>query len=439
MVEQSPNPRKKAIEILTSVLEKKISLSNLITDNLLSQFNSTDRRFFLELIYGVMRNLYFIDWLTEGFFRNKETLSPLTINNIRCAVYQIIFMRVPSYAATNEAVNIEKSFNGKASVVNGILRNFLRKYSGFLSESEDIFSIIDSVSTELEYSKFLSIKYSHPEWLVKRWLKRFDKETASLLKANNEKAPFVIAVKPEQRHQIADYLNERGFETSFTNLSPAGLIIKGQGQKIRQCLLKSPFFWIIQDEASQLVSFSAEPFEGANVLDACSSPGGKALLTAAIMKKGEITCIERDRQRFKLLQENIKRLKNFLTEVNIKTVVADVLNISFRESFDRIILDAPCSSLGVIRRNPDVRYRVTEDEILRLSNLQMQMLEKVSQFLVKDGILIYSVCSTEPEEGEAIIKSFLEKHPDFFIIDIKRTYPHKDGMDGFFIAKLTKK
>lgn len=419
------SPRKTAVEILSTVLYKKKSLKSLLTDRVLAFFHRHDRAFLIEVLYGTLRNLYLIDFLLENFFKNKKGLSPFTINNLRTAVYQLLFMKIPEYAVTFEAVNIEKIFNGKPAVVNAILRSFIKKYSG--KGLEEI------LSTNLP----LSIKYSHPEWLIKRWLKRFSpEEVESLLKVNNEKPPFTIAVKPEERGLVADYLKEKGFDVEFSESVSSGLKIYGQGYEIREVLNQSSFFWIVQDEASQLVCFLLEPFEDERVLDACASPGGKTLLTAALMKKGEIICIENNKERFKLLQENIERLKRFIPDVKIKPELADVLQINFKYSFDRIILDAPCSSTGVIRRNPDVRYRVSEEEIKRLSKIQKIMLEKVSRFLAKNSFLVYSVCSTEPEEGEEVIESFLQNHDEFSSIDKLRTYPHVEGTDGFFIARL---
>ncbi|MEN2985212.1 MAG: 16S rRNA (cytosine(967)-C(5))-methyltransferase RsmB [Thermodesulfovibrionaceae bacterium] len=436
MVSKSQNPRKVAVDILNNVLYKKKSLKYLFTEKLLSNFKDIDKAFLTEIIYGVLRNLYYIDWLLEVFFKDKEKLSPFTINNLRIAIYQLIFMRVPDYAAVNEAVNIEKIFGGKPTVVNGILRNFLRKYSkGSAPECQN-----------------LSIKYSHPQWLIDRWIKRFGvEETKNILKANNEKPPFTIAVKPQERGAVIDYLTKKGFLAKATSYSPAAVTIEGQIQNILKTLHESPFFWIVQDEASQLVCFLLEPKEGISVLDLCASPGGKTILTAVLMERGKILSIEKDKGRFKTLKDNILRVKKFLPKVEIEAHLIDLFKLNIKESFDGIILDAPCSSTGVIRRNPDVRYRITEEEIFRLSNIQMKMLEKASKFLKRDGILIYSVCSTEPEEGEFLVDKFLQKHKEFITINsvypffesfylkkgILRSFPHKHGTDGFFMVRLS--
>ncbi len=427
MVNKKQNPRQTAVRILTCVLDKKRSLKDVLTDKILSEFAKNDRGFLIEVVYGVLRNLYYLDWLLEEFYKNKSGLASCTINNLRCSIYQLVFMDTPAYAVTNEAVNTEKSFHGKPSVVNAILRNFLRKYG-----NEKLNELLQKKKPDS-----LSILYSYPDWLIKRWAEKFSEdELIAFLKANNEKPPFCIAVKPEQRDTVANYFETRGFKTSFAEHVSSGLIVEGQGYEIRQALVEASFFWIVQDLASQLVCFFLEPFEGANVLDACASPGGKTLLTAALMGGGKITAVERDRKRYKILLQNIERNRKFLKNIVFELVEEDILRFETDVKFDRIILDAPCSSLGVIRRNPDVRYRISEAEIERISKIQEAMLDRICKFLKQDGIMVYSVCSTESEEGEMVIDKFLQKHPEFCSIKILRTFPHRDKMDGFFMAKL---
>jgi len=444
MVYEQQNPRKEAVEILTLFFETRKPLKFLITENLLNKFNENDRAFLKEIVYGVLRNLYFIDWILDKFYRNKKGLSTKTINNLRCGIYQLIYMEIPSYAVTNESVAVEKLLKGNPSLVNAVLRNFLREYSNKkypLTLSEKI--------NDME--KYLSIKYSFPVWLIKRYLERFNvEELESFLKANNDKPPFTIAVKPKERDEIAEYLNKKGFSVYLTKYAPSGLKIEGKGYEIRKALQELPFFWIVQDEASQLACFFLEACENDQVLDVCSSPGGKALLSAALMEKGRILCLEKNKERLNILNQNIKRVKKYLPNIEIESLLMDILEFRNKKSFNKIILDAPCSSLGVIRRNPDVRYRCSESEIARLSKMQFLMLDHVSKYLIKGGILLYCVCSTEPEEGEKVIEKFLHNNKEFCTINSEisffkdlyidkgmiRTYPHIHDMDGFFMARI---
>lgn len=446
MVFEKQNPRKKAVEILSTILDQSRPLKSVLDDRVLSNFEPSDRAFLKELVYGVLRNLIYIDYFLEPFYRNKKILSSKTINNLRSSIYQLIFLNLPDYAVTNEAVNVEKAINGSPSVVNGILRNFLRNYQDKIICDDVVFQRLSN-----DKLKFLSINYSYPEWLIKRWLSRFGlDELQMLLKVNNEKPPFTIAVKTEERQAVADYLSNRGFITSFTRYSPSGIIVEGKGSEIRLALKESPFFWIVQDEASQLVCHFLEPLEGEIILDACAAPGGKAILTAILIKKGKIYCLERDRERFGVLQQNIERVKNFIAGVEIKPILINLFELNNREKFDRIILDAPCSSIGVIRRNPDIKYRCSDREIERLSEYQLKMLSHISKFLKEKGSMIYSVCSTEPEEGERVIENFLHNHQEFCTMSstapflrklqlkegVVRTFPHVHNMDGFFMARI---
>ncbi|MDI6713570.1 MAG: 16S rRNA (cytosine(967)-C(5))-methyltransferase RsmB [Thermodesulfovibrio sp.] len=444
MVYEQQNPRKEAVEILTYLFEKRKPLKILLTENLLNKFNENDRAFLKEIVHGVLRNLYFIDWILAKFYRNKKRLLPKTINNLRCAIYQLIFMKLPSYAVTNESVKVEKSLRGFPSLVNAILRNFLREYP-----SGEYPLPLSEKFTDIE--KYLSIKYSYPPWLVKRYLKRFTQEEIEpFLKANNDKPPFTIAVKPKERNEIAEYLNKKGFLVYPTKYAPSGLKIEGKGYEIRKALQKLPFFWLIQDEASQLACFFLEVYENDTILDVCSSPGGKALLSAALMERGRILCLEKNKERLKILNQNIKRVKKFLPNIKIESLLMDIFEFRDKNNFNKIILDAPCSSLGVIRRNPDVRYRCSESEIARLSEMQFLMLDHVSKYLTKGGTLLYCVCSTEPEEGERVVEKFLHNHEEFYTINSEisffkdlyidkgmiRTYPHIHDMDGFFMARI---
>jgi 16S rRNA (cytosine967-C5)-methyltransferase len=397
-----------------------------------------DRAFLMEIVYGVMRNLYSLDAIIGTFIRNRKTLNDRTINNLRIALYQILFMRVPGYAVVNESVEIEKA-GGKPSLINAVLRNLLRKK--------------DNISLPLAYKdvvKDISINTSHQEWMVRRWRTRFgDHEARLLADANNRMPPLVLRTNTLRisRDELLRRFAEKQITAEAARSSPDGIVIGGETSY--QDLSSFYGLFAVQDEASQLISYLLAPKKGERVLDACAAPGGKTTHLAQIMgDEGEIIAVEKDPQRILKLQESI----SVLGIASARPIRDDINQLKAIGTFDRILLDAPCSSTGVIRRNPDVKYRHTLKDIIEFGNRQAELLRAVSLLLRKEGRLVYSVCSIEPEEGEQVIRDFLKTADEFRIIEADqefmkpfvkngffRTFPHKNDMDGFFGAILCKK
>ncbi|NTU42640.1 MAG: RsmB/NOP family class I SAM-dependent RNA methyltransferase, partial [Nitrospirales bacterium] len=277
-------------------------------------------------------------------------------------------------------------------------------------------------------------------------------EARSLAEKNNEIPPLTIRIQEGmKRDEALTLLREKGIAARPTPVSPSGIVLEDiqSFQEIGQSL---PYPHIAQDEAAQLVSFLLSPEPGERVLDACAAPGGKTAHIAGLMEdRGEIIAMEPEEKRIRLLEENMQRLD--LRSVQI--VRGDALMPRLQGGFDRILLDAPCSSLGVIRRNPDLRYRHSPKDLLKFKKRQVEMLRAMAPLLKQGGLMVYAVCSTEPEEGEQVIRTFLQDNPDFIIIEAEqaflgpfavrsdgltwyRTYPHRDDMDGFFAARLKK-
>ncbi len=397
-----------------------------------------DRAFLMEIVYGVMRNLYSLDAIIGTFIRNTKTLSDETVNNLRIALYQILFMRVPGYAVVNESVEMEKS-GGKPSLINAVLRNLLRGK--------------EKIALPLVYEdvvKDISINTSHQEWMVKRWIARFGKDEARLLAvANNSMPPLVLRTNTLRisRDELLRGLAEKKMSAEPARFSPDGIVI---GKETSYQDLSSFYgLFAVQDEASQLISYLLAPKKGERVLDACAAPGGKTTHIAQMMEDaGELIAVEKDSQRILKLEESISALG----VASAKTIRADIRELKDIGTFDRILLDAPCSSTGVIRRNPDVKYRHTLQDIAQFGKKQTELLKAVSPLLRKEGRLVYSVCSIEPEEGEQVIRDFLKTTHEFRMIDADqefmkpfvkngffRTFPHKDNMDGFFGVILCRK
>ncbi|MDA8169489.1 MAG: 16S rRNA (cytosine(967)-C(5))-methyltransferase RsmB [Nitrospiraceae bacterium] len=423
---------KEILEALSKGLEKK------------------DRAFLMELAYGALRQRDLLDWVLSGFFTEK-TPGPPTLDNLRLALYQILFMRVPGHAAVFEAVRLEKErTGGKPGLVNAVLRNVLRQ-SGPIQGRLDVLrkKSEDPAQAVPERLRAISTLTSHPLWLLKRWARRFGADGAlALAEANNKIPPLTLRINllKKTREEALDMLSGEGIHASPALYSPAA--IKAGHASFRE-LERIQSVSQPQDEAAQLVSILLDPKPGQRVLDACAAPGGKTTHMAELMgDSGEIVAVDIDGQRLLKLKENMARLGLG----SIRPVAADILNMDTDMGlFDKILLDAPCSSLGVIRRNPDIKYRAREKDLPEFGKRQSAMLQKVSGMLKPGGEIVYSTCSTEPEEGEDVINGFLsengcfemEKQMDpalgplyenglFFV----RTYPHRHDMDGFFMAKL---
>lgn len=400
--------------------------------------------FVREVLYGVLRNLIYLDWRLSFYLKKPGKLPSYTINNLRSAAYQIFFMRVPEWAAVDEAVKSEKLLGRHPGLINAVLRNLLRETTPPVLPGSD--------------TENLSISYSHPRWLIKRYLKRFGREeTKSLLIANNKIPPITLRINTlrTDRSMFSALLASHGIPHEFTKYSPQGITLSSYEDLDKITQFSGLFY--IQDEAAQIVTMLLEPEPGERLLDACASPGGKSSLLAELTKdEADITAVELDEDRLETLRSNLSALGI----KSVKPMLGDILQMDIKDLFDRILLDAPCSSLGVIRRNPDVRYRLTPAELNRRAERELQMLLGVSRHLKPGGRILYTVCSFEDEEGRMIIERFLNKTSDFYIIDIAEvekavalgiidefrtpdgfftSLPHRHDMDGFFGALLGRK
>lgn len=414
-------------------------------EDISSSLDRRDRSFHMEIVYGVLRYRDTIDWILDHFLDNPSKLGDFTLANLRIAVYQIFFMRVPDWAVVNESVELEKDKalrnapNRKAPLVNAVLRNILRQKEKFVSPIK----LDDPVEA-------IAINTSHPKWLIKRWIKRFGHDDARMLaKANNEIQPFSIRTNTlrTSRDELLESLAANGIAGEPTRFSPDGIRLKERHTYADLNCIHGLF--AVQDEASQLISYLLDPKPGERVLDACAAPGGKTSHIAQIMQdNGEIIAVEKDSKRIVNLEENLKTLGIG----SVKIINTDMNCIKEKDigQFNKILVDAPCSSIGVIRKNPDIKYKYTAADLSNNRAKQLKLLKTASRFLAENGMLVYSVCSTEPEEGEQVIREFLKTSTDFRIIEdveseflhpfiekgVFRTYPHKHNMDGFFGVAL---
>jgi 16S rRNA (cytosine967-C5)-methyltransferase len=406
-----------------------------------SSLDKRDRAFLMEIVYGVVRFRDTLDWLLKRFLKKPSRLSTRTFNNLRMGAYQIIFMRVPGWAAINESVEMEKG-RGRPSLVNAVLRGLSRYTERIKAELMEI--------KEKDDARHIALFTSHPEWLIRRWIIRFGTKGArELAEANNRIPPMTLRVNTLRvgRDEMVERLRTMGIQGEPTRFSPDGITL-GEFRHFRE-LSGVVGLVSVQDEASQLITYLLDPHAGERILDACAAPGGKTTHIAQRMDdRGEIVAVDVDEARTGLLRENLSALG--LTTV--KVIKADITELRPAGCFDRVLLDAPCSSIGVIRRNPDIKYKHREGNLKQFKEKQLRLLSLVSGLVKIGGILVYSVCSPEPEEGEEVLAEFLKDLPDFYIIETTvpflrrfmdggffRTYAHRDNMDGFFGVRLCRR
>ncbi|MGM8364186.1 16S rRNA (cytosine(967)-C(5))-methyltransferase RsmB [Virgibacillus sp. W0181] len=439
--------RKSILDLLLR-MEEGGGYSHLLISNEIKnkQIATKDEGLFTEIVYGTMERKLTLDFYLEPFVQKNKKLEPWVRMLLRMSVYQIVYLdKVPDYAVINESVEIAKQrgHKGVASLVNGVLRSLQRK------GVSDPATITDKV-------KRLSIETSHPEWLVNRWIQYYGFDTTkNMCEANLQHKPTAVRVQQLRisRDQAMETLRNEGYQIKPSILSNHGIIIE------RGNILKSQLFMdgllTIQDQASMLVAEMLDVKPGMNVLDACSAPGGKATHAAEIMEnEGTIQAYDLHKNKLKLIKERAAKLE--LTIINVKQGDARQLqSIHDKESFDRIIVDAPCSGLGVIQGKPDVKYNKSEQDIARLAIIQLEILEAVAPLLKKDGRLIYSTCTVDREENEQIVKRFLKRYITFEVDNaffnhlpdtLKNTegqseyglqlFPQTFQSDGFFLTRL---
>ncbi len=440
-----------SLEILLEVEESDRPLDLLLTEAFKRYRHLTplDRSFLTELTYGVLRWRQKCDWLIKRFSNVPfHHLDSRILNILRLGFYQILFLsKIPVSAAVNESVNLAKRIRGAkgAGFVNAILRSFLR--------NRDKISFSDLEKTPDIY---ISINYSHPIWLIERWLNEMgEEETKRLCEFNNTIPPLTLRVNTLkiEREMLIEKLRSKGLAPFPTQFSDEGIYLLEPPPVSELPFLKEGFY-IIQDEASQIVTAIMAPKPGEKILDACASPGGKTTHIAQMMEnRGEIYAIDINQTKINI----IKKMCKLLGVDIVKSLKADAtMPLPFPKEirFDRILADVPCSGFGTLRRNPDLKWKRGEEDIKRLGGLQFSILNNLSNYVKEGGVLVYSTCTIFREENEEVIEKFLSIHREFKLEDIRnivperlkifikdgyfKTFPPKDQMDGFFVARLLK-
>jgi len=449
--------REIAVKILTRIHAHQGYLNIILNQTLEKErVNIRDAALINELTYGVVRNRHKLDWIINQFARRESLPIPIWIKNIlRTGVYQLLFLnKIPDYAACNESVQLAKKYGNPdlARFVNSILRNILRKKNGIYWPDK-----------EKEPILYLSMVYSHPEWVVERWLKRFGwGKTLQICEWNNTIPPLVIRtnslkISPPELKKIMEEQNIMVREGIFI---PEAFYIRNL-PNITSFFAYSKGYFQIQDEASMLVSHLLSPLPGEMAIDVCSAPGGKTTHLAQLMNnQGVIFALDLNPGRLSVVKENCRRLGIKI----VKTKLGDATKLSpeFLGKADKVLVDVPCLGLGVLRRKPDLKWQeFTIDRLRQLSQVQFQILSIACQYVKVGGSLVYSTCSTEPEENEEVINRLLNENQNFDLEDISAFLQEKGlsrinlsrqegclqifpglfklDLDGFFMAKLVRK
>ncbi|EEL49743.1 Ribosomal RNA small subunit methyltransferase B [Bacillus cereus Rock3-44] len=428
-------------------VEKSGAYSNLLLNNLIekSEIDRKDIGLLTEIVYGTIQRRDTLDYYLQPFLKKKVEAWVKVL--LRLSLYQMIYLdRVPERAVIHEAVEIAKrrGHKGIAGMVNGVLRSIQREGVPSVEEIQDPV-------------KRLAVAMSHPEWLVQEWVSAYGLETAQKMCEVNMLPPVSAArvnVDKATVEEAISLLENEGIQAKYGDLSEDAIQIEKGNVAHTEAFQKG--FLSIQDESSMLVARALAPAEGDKVLDSCAAPGGKTTHIAERLKgTGQVMSLDLHPHKVRLIQQQAKRLG--LENVETKALDARKVEEHFaNESFDKILVDAPCSGFGVIRRKPDIKLGKEKGDSERLSTIQLSILEKVAPLLKTGGRLVYSTCTIEKIENEQVIEQFLQEHPEFewdttmkgrmpeklhpYINEGQvQILPHYFATDGFYIACLRKK
>jgi 16S rRNA (cytosine967-C5)-methyltransferase len=434
------NRRKNNGEFTENLLERELANAKLPVN---------DRGLCHEIVYGIVRQQSALDFLISKKTNGREQKVALQ-NLLRLGLYQIFWLdKIPPHAAVHETVELAKQngFGPQAGFVNAILRNYLRE-----------FDATKKILADLKISN-PALGFSHPQWLVEKWQKRFgDEKTFQLLEWNNF-PPKTFARANTLKFGGASVLTSRLAGTLAPPKDVGDLLARWRDENVEYDFVRRDWleenlvfelkshpplaslesfqqgWFYLQDPSTLLAPKFLEAKSGETILDLCAAPGGKTTFIAQqINNEGKILACDISEDRLRLIQENCARLGVTCFE----TVLPSTINSQPSTLFDRILVDAPCSNTGVMRRRVDLRWRISPQEILRLQKTQLDLLKLAATKLKSGGILIYSTCSLEPEENSEVVENFLREHKNFKLESERELLPFVEDVDGAFVARLKK-
>ncbi|MFZ1320489.1 MAG: 16S rRNA (cytosine(967)-C(5))-methyltransferase RsmB [Ignavibacteria bacterium] len=441
-----------SVKILCRCERTDSYLEKLIDAELRNEtLNDFDKALLNEISHGVIRWMRRLDWFLNGFYRgNYEKCLPEVRNALRVALYQILFLnKIPYSAAVNEAVEFVKRIHGDkhAGVVNGLLRTIIRTLENLIWPTREI----DEVN-------YLGIIQSHPNWMVRRWINRFGFDDAVKLCEENNRRPVMALRVNTLKISVSDfenYLQEKNLFYKKGNYLDNFFSTKTMSKLFTDEYFKQGYF-SIQDESAGLVSKLLDPKKDELILDLCSAPGGKTSHISELMgNEGKIIAVEKYLSRLEIMKSNLNRLgvKNVETfHDNVCEPETTVLKEYLIGKADKILVDAPCSGLGVLSKKPDIKWKREPEDITNLQKIQLEILENSVKYLKDGGVILYSTCTTETEENIDVVNLFLKNNPEFKIENASsfvdksivnndgcvELFPHINKTDGAFSVRLKK-
>lgn len=404
------------------------------------QLSPQDAALCSRMVYGVTQNRLLLDFYLAAYCSQKpDHLQPPLLDILRLGAYQILFLdKVPDRAAVSEAVELAKrSGRGQAA---GLVNAMLRK----LSQNKNALPPIP----DRDEAKFLSIRYSHPKWLVKRLLELLGREEAeAFLAANNTAAPLTVQVNPLKTtpEALTAELEALGVRVTPHAWVPGCLELSGTGDLTALEPFQAGHF-LVQDGAAALAARAAAVTPGQRVLDVCAAPGGKSFGAAFAMEdRGKILACDLHENKLKRIQDGARRLG--LTSICTAAADGREFRPEWEAAFDTVLVDAPCSGLGIIRKKPDTRYKKADD-LFTLPVVQQAILDNACRYVKPGGVLVYSTCTILPEENQQVTDAFLAQHRDFSREDLPlpdqagqadgqvTLWPHRHDTDGFYICRM---
>ncbi len=426
------NARSTALAVLNEIFDKG-AYSNIVLNQVLTQsaLSPQDKGLVTELVYGTVARKITLEWYLAHYIEDRDKLDTWVYHLLMLSLYQIVYLdKIPNHAVVNEAVNLAKKGKGTDKFVNAVLRKIL---STDLPDIQEI----------RRKNKRLSIQYSIPVWLVKTLTEEYGEERAQALMASlfvRNKASIRV-VDVEHFQELAEEL-----EAEPSQLSPVGLVKRSGHFAGTQAFQKG--LVTIQDETSQLVAPTLKLEGHEHVLDACAAPGGKTMHIASYLTTGQVVALDLYQHKLDLIEENAKRLD--LSE-KITTQLLDAKQVAEKfgkDTFDKILVDAPCSGIGLIRRKPDIKYSKEAADFASLQETQLEILDSVCQTIKKGGIITYSTCTIVRKENQEVLREFLRRHPNFEQVALEHPCQNivQDGCllitpeqyltDGFFISQV---